>query len=106
MEKTFCSAQIHHKHSHKHKHTHTHTHTHTYMLIPHLLTLPQTSAAFDEGGARGLLLNHLTVQSSCELVFDSQDVIDADQDAAQNAPLIDVSDLIGSFVTWRILFFF
>ncbi|EGD76028.1 hypothetical protein PTSG_11637 [Salpingoeca rosetta] len=32
----------------------------------------QTSAAFDEGGARGLLLNHLTVDETGTLVFDSQ----------------------------------
>eukprot|EP00043_Microstomoeca_roanoka_P013764 m.135289 g.135289 ORF g.135289 m.135289 type:complete len:723 (+) comp15844_c5_seq2:106-2274(+) len=32
----------------------------------------QTSAAFDEGGARGLLLNHLTVDENGTLLFDSQ----------------------------------
>ena len=34
--------------------------------------LCQTSAAFDEGGARGLLLNHLTVDERGTLLFDSQ----------------------------------
>ena len=28
---------------------------------------------FDEGGAKGLLLNHLNVTQGCELVFDSCD---------------------------------
>eukprot|EP01113_Clastostelium_recurvatum_P036352 TRINITY_DN5166_c1_g1_i2.p1 TRINITY_DN5166_c1_g1~~TRINITY_DN5166_c1_g1_i2.p1 ORF type:complete len:739 (+),score=173.72 TRINITY_DN5166_c1_g1_i2:319-2217(+) len=37
----------------------------------------KTSAAFDEGGARGLLLNHLSVYRGCELIFDSVDAIDA-----------------------------
>ncbi len=31
------------------------------------------SAAFDEGGARGLLLNNLSVREECALVFDSSD---------------------------------
>ena len=33
----------------------------------------QTSMKFDEGGAKGLLLNHLNVTQGCELVFDSCD---------------------------------
>lgn len=32
------------------------------------------SAQFDEGGAKGLLLNSLSVYSGCKLVFDSSDV--------------------------------
>lgn len=36
----------------------------------------QTSAAFDEGGARGLLLNHLAVRSNGVLAFDSSDKCD------------------------------
>jgi condensin complex subunit 2 len=35
----------------------------------------KTSAAFDEGGARGLLLNHLNVYNGCEIIFDSSDAI-------------------------------
>lgn len=31
------------------------------------------SAEFDEGGANGLLLNHLSVYGDCRLVFDSSD---------------------------------
>jgi hypothetical protein len=33
----------------------------------------KTSAAFDEAGARGLLLNNLGVVGNCALVFDSAD---------------------------------
>lgn len=36
----------------------------------------QTSAAFDQGGARGLLLNHISSQGQCELIFDSCDSVD------------------------------
>eukprot|EP00697_Spironema_sp_BW2_P008355 gnl/Spiro4/22936_TR11319_c0_g1_i1.p1 gnl/Spiro4/22936_TR11319_c0_g1~~gnl/Spiro4/22936_TR11319_c0_g1_i1.p1 ORF type:complete len:746 (+),score=147.08 gnl/Spiro4/22936_TR11319_c0_g1_i1:66-2240(+) len=32
-----------------------------------------TSAKFDEGGARGMLLNNLDVYNCCELIFDSSD---------------------------------
>ncbi|XP_024542601.1 condensin complex subunit 2-like [Selaginella moellendorffii] len=34
----------------------------------------QTSAQFDEGGAKGLLLNTLSVYRGCEILFDSQDI--------------------------------
>ncbi|KAI5076166.1 hypothetical protein GOP47_0008231 [Adiantum capillus-veneris] len=34
----------------------------------------QMSAQFDEGGAKGLLLNSLSVYNGCKLVFDSSDV--------------------------------
>ena len=33
----------------------------------------KTSASFDEGGAKGMLLNHLCVQNGCQIVFDSSD---------------------------------
>jgi hypothetical protein len=36
----------------------------------------KTSAAFDQGGVKGLLLNHLEVGRGCTLVFDSVDVVD------------------------------
>lgn len=39
----------------------------------------KTSAAFDEGGARGLLLNHLFVQHRAELLFDSSDSVGSPQ---------------------------
>eukprot|EP00052_Salpingoeca_macrocollata_P017771 m.145392 g.145392 ORF g.145392 m.145392 type:complete len:712 (+) comp20494_c0_seq1:37-2172(+) len=58
----------------------------------------KTSAAFDEGGARGLLLNHLSVQKSCELVFDSQDSVTATEDesaaSAVAAPQVVVTELL------------
>lgn len=34
----------------------------------------QTSAQFDEGGAKGLLLNNLGVFGGCRVLFDSQEV--------------------------------
>ena len=37
----------------------------------------KTSAQFDEGGARGLLLNNLSVYRGCDIVFDSMDVPEA-----------------------------
>ncbi|KAG1474743.1 hypothetical protein G6F56_000173 [Rhizopus delemar] len=33
----------------------------------------KTSADFDEGGARGLLLNHLSVDRFCKIIFDASD---------------------------------
>lgn len=36
----------------------------------------QTSAQFDEGGAKGLLLNNLSVFRGCEIVFDSDEIPD------------------------------
>ncbi|EGC39817.1 hypothetical protein DICPUDRAFT_96447 [Dictyostelium purpureum] len=35
----------------------------------------KTTAAFDEGGAKGLLLNNLSIYGDCKLVFDSNDAI-------------------------------
>jgi len=40
----------------------------------------KTSAQFDEGGAKGLLLNNLSVYRGCDLVFDSMDVPEAAAD--------------------------
>lgn len=34
----------------------------------------QTSAQFDEGGARGLLMNNLGVYGRCRVLFDSSEV--------------------------------
>lgn len=34
----------------------------------------QTSAQFDEGGAKGLLLNNLGVYGNCRVLFDSSEV--------------------------------
>lgn len=33
----------------------------------------KTSADFDEGGARGLLLNHLGIDQHCKIIFDASD---------------------------------
>ncbi|EPB81019.1 condensin complex subunit 2 [Mucor circinelloides 1006PhL] len=33
----------------------------------------KTSADFDEGGARGLLLNHLSLDQNCKIIFDASD---------------------------------
>lgn len=38
----------------------------------------KTSADFDEGGARGLLLNHLSIDKDCKIVFDASDASFAD----------------------------
>ncbi|EFN54475.1 hypothetical protein CHLNCDRAFT_135132 [Chlorella variabilis] len=43
----------------------------------------KTSAQFDEGGARGLLLNNLSVFRGCDIVFDSMDVPEKVLDGAQ-----------------------
>ncbi|KAI8987588.1 condensin complex subunit 2/barren [Mycotypha africana] len=41
----------------------------------------KTSADFDEGGARGLLLNHLGLDQNCKIIFDASDAtIEADID--------------------------
>lgn len=34
----------------------------------------QTSAQFDEGGAKGLLMNNLGVYGACRVLFDSDEV--------------------------------
>jgi condensin complex subunit 2 len=59
----------------------------------------KTSAAFDEGGAKGLLLNHLSVHHvnhGCELVFDSVDAVDGSASSAAADHSCDISDLQGS----------
>ncbi|WJX43909.1 hypothetical protein P8452_30953 [Trifolium repens] len=56
----------------------------------------QTTAKFDEGGAKGLLMNNLGVYGGCRVLFDSQEV-PAKCMAGQNEP--DISDTIDlSFV--------
>eukprot|EP01117_Protostelium_nocturnum_P014983 TRINITY_DN5760_c0_g1_i2.p1 TRINITY_DN5760_c0_g1~~TRINITY_DN5760_c0_g1_i2.p1 ORF type:complete len:720 (-),score=211.19 TRINITY_DN5760_c0_g1_i2:39-2117(-) len=35
----------------------------------------KTSATFDEAGAKGLLLNHLSVYNNCQIIFDSGDAV-------------------------------
>jgi condensin complex subunit 2 len=56
----------------------------------------KTSAAFDHGGAKGLLLNHLGVQNGCVLVFDSSDAVDLpDTNTADSNPDIILDELKG-----------
>lgn len=56
----------------------------------------KTSAAFDQGGARGLLLNHLATQGMSELKFDSSDSVDSVMQQAPTASApIDMADLAG-----------
>lgn len=49
------------------------------------------AAAFDEGGARGLLMNHLGLQAGCEMVFDLHDSVEncAAPPAEDEAVLVD-----------------
>eukprot|EP01135_Chromosphaera_perkinsii_P004742 Nk52_evm14s295 gene=Nk52_evmTU14s295 len=56
----------------------------------------KTSAEFDEGGAKGLLLNHLCVHNGCELIFDSTDacdVISMDDTVKENNVEVNISEL-------------
>lgn len=68
----------------------------------------KTSAAFDEGGSGGLLLNHLFVKDDlCELLLDSsvamttRDVTTSGQ-TSQDSAMIDLSELRGR-VLWNSL---
>jgi condensin complex subunit 2 len=46
----------------------------------------KTSADFDEGGARGLLLNHLNLDQDCKIIFDSSDARPEDDDDVDTTP--------------------
>ncbi|KAJ7520141.1 hypothetical protein O6H91_20G068600 [Diphasiastrum complanatum] len=64
----------------------------------------QTSAQFDEGGAKGLLLNTLSVYRGCELIFDSWDVPEKtmrsySHSGAKDSPSINLSFLKDS-IDW------
>jgi condensin complex subunit 2 len=50
----------------------------------------KTSAAFEAGGPRGLLLNHLSVQNGREIIFDSTDAVK--EDDSGSGDLIAFSD--------------
>jgi len=43
----------------------------------------KTSADFDEGGAKGLLLNHLSLDKDLRIVFDAGDTVLEEKDAAE-----------------------
>lgn len=53
----------------------------------------QTSAQFDEGGAKGLLLNNLGVYSGCQVLFDSQEVPGKGMSCASQHSMSDTIDL-------------
>lgn len=46
----------------------------------------KTSADFDEGGARGLLLNHLNLDQDCKIIFDSSDARPEEEDDVDATP--------------------
>ncbi|KYR00563.1 hypothetical protein DLAC_02579 [Tieghemostelium lacteum] len=60
----------------------------------------KTSAAFDEGGARGLLLNHLSIYDDCRLVFDSLDAIKSTKGSTQSQGIHKTVDISH----WKSLF--
>lgn len=53
----------------------------------------QTSAQFDEGGAKGLLLNNLGVYGGCRVLFDSSEVPAKCMESVRTATSLDVIDL-------------
>lgn len=61
----------------------------------------QTSAKFDEGGAKGLLMNNLGVYGGCRVLFDSLEVpgkcIDS-QNEHDNSNTIDLSFARGTLL--------
>ena len=60
----------------------------------------KTSAAFDEGGAKGLLLNHLSVFNNCQIIFDSSDAI-TDADSLDPSLTCTITDLSSIFIFSR-----
>jgi condensin complex subunit 2 len=67
----------------------------------------KTSADFDEGGAKGLLLNHLNLDKDGRMVFDASDTLleedDEDEPNTQEGTLeLDLADLQGSFPPWSL----
>lgn len=64
----------------------------------------QTTAQFDEGGSKGLLLNNLGVYGGCRMVFDSLEVpgkcmsCSSDHDKIDT---IDISHARGLFLSHR-----
>lgn len=53
----------------------------------------QTSAQFDEGGAKGLLLNNLGVHAGCQVLFDSQEIPGKGMSCASHHSMSDTIDL-------------
>ena len=71
----------------------------------------KTSADFDEGGAQGLLLNHLSVDTDGKIIFDASDAIldegnegdNNDRIATEkdNEPKIDISKLRCGYIYYK-----
>jgi condensin complex subunit 2 len=67
----------------------------------------KTSADFDEGGAQGLLLNHLSVDTDGKIIFDASDaVLDEDDNdrivtEEENEPKIDISKLRCGYIYYK-----
>ena len=61
----------------------------------------KTSADFDEGGARGLLLNHLSLGLNGQIIFDASDVLmnQGEDMEEESMHLVDMSKLKGSHGT-------
>lgn len=64
----------------------------------------KTSADFDEGGAKGLLLNHLSLDGEGRIVFDAGDTV-FEEDEEEQAEVskdgdldLDLSDLQGDIL--------
>ena len=57
----------------------------------------KTRAEFDEGGAMGLLMNHLGVDSKMRVVFDSGDsnVLDEEEEEPDMHQTIDLNEIRG-----------
>jgi condensin complex subunit 2 len=53
----------------------------------------QTSAQFDEGGAKGLLLNNLGVHGRCRVLFDSFEVPGKCKSFSSQNDISDIVDL-------------
>ena len=63
----------------------------------------QTSAQFDEGGAKGLLLNNLGVYAGCRVLFDSFEVPGKEMPCSNQHDISETIDL--SFVGGLFLVF-
>ena len=53
----------------------------------------QTSAQFDEGGAKGLLLNNLGVYAGCRVLFDSFEVPGKEMPSSNQHDISETIDL-------------
>jgi condensin complex subunit 2 len=57
----------------------------------------KTSADFDEGGARGLLLNHLSISPMGQIIFDADDsttLCDSNSDNSASENTVDMEKLL------------